>query len=155
MNQNIPNVAITPSTAISKAKNSASASTFAAGAFIRPEYDRIGNYLEESGRQQLCIPEDWLATIQKAGLILTHEPWKVGRWVSCRLSPRDRYRVVKTNYGYRLQSRVSPRNYWHILGELMSEVPLLFPTLESAITTAEVIIQNKPDALWQLTWMWP
>jgi hypothetical protein len=134
------------------------AEMFAPGAIIQPERDRIGNYLEELGRMQLRIPNDWLKLIQTAASTLTYERWKRGRWVSCRLAPRNRYRVVKTNYGYRLQHSVLARSYWHVLGEELAEIPLLFPTLESAIAAAEVLIQIEPlkrPELWRLTWQKP
>ena len=150
--------AIAPSSATAQSKTGTLGQTFAAGVIIRPERDRIGNYREEFGRPQLCIPEDWLKLIQMAASTLTYEHWKRGRWVSCRLAPQHRYRVVKTSYGYRVQHRVLARDFWHILGEELAEILLLFPTLDSAIAATEVLIQIEPlkrPELWQLTWLKP
>ena len=147
-----------PSSASAQSNTGTFGQTFAAGVIIRPERDRIGNYLEEFGRPQICIPEDWLKLIQTAASTLTYEHWKRGRWVSCRLAPQHRYRVVKTNFGYRVQHRVPGREYWHNLGEELTEILVLFPTLDSAIAAVEVLIQIEPlkrPELWQLVWLNP
>ena len=94
---NIVTTARGSSSAPAQANTAAPSKAFVAGAIISPERDRIGNYLEELGREQLCIPEDWIKLIHEAGSTLTHADWKAGRWVNCRLSPRDLYRSSKHN----------------------------------------------------------
>lgn len=158
MTSNLKTTTIAPSSATAQSNTGTLGQTFVANTLIQPDYDRIGYYLEESGRLQFCIPEEWLKLIRMAASMLTCERWRRDLWVSSRRVALDRYRVVKTNYGYRAQHAVVGTGYRHVLGDELAELPLLFPTAESAITTTEVVIQIEPlkrPELWRLTWLKP
>jgi hypothetical protein len=91
--------------------------------------------------------------LQEISTTFQYAPWHMGKGVHRRPFPVDVTRVVKTRRGYRALHRVPARwGCFHTLGNLLAEVPLLFPTAEGAIAAAEVALHKLPEE-WMLTWL--
>jgi hypothetical protein len=119
---------------------------------IQPDRDLIGGYYDEFGRQQFCLDRLTLTTIAQLGVGMTHNLWKMGKWVHCRRQPRDRHRVVSTKFGWRVRRAID--GLWHDLGHALADIPVLFPSAQEAITAAELLIKGHPQ-LGFLTWLRP
>ena len=122
---------------------------------IRPERDLIGGRYEETDREQACIDKDTLERIEQLDSRATYMPWKMGRWVHCRVQPRDAHRVVSTKYGWRVERRIPERACWHTLGHALANIPILFPSADSAIAVSEILIGDPPPEFWYFTWLRP
>jgi hypothetical protein len=123
---------------------------------IQPDRDLIGGNYDEFGRQQFCLDPRTLMTIAKLGGGMTHELWKMGKWVHCRRQPRDSHRVVSTRFGWRvLRSPPEYHGFMHTLGHALADIPLLFPSAQSAIAAAEILIRGRPPELWYFNWLKP
>jgi hypothetical protein len=126
---------------------------FPYGETIQPEWDQIGGYLEESGREQICPTQEELQRLRELSTTFTYAPWKMGKWVHRRPS---RYnvdtRVSVTKYGYRAL-HTSRYGSYMILGHTLAEIPLLFPTAEDAIIATEIALHDLPEG-WTLKWFW-
>ena len=121
---------------------------------IQPQHDLIGGYSDESGRQQFCLDRRTLMTIAQLNGGMTHNLWKMGKWVHCRRQPRDRHRVVSTKFGWRVRRRIPDNGSWHDLGHALADIPVLFPSPQEAITAAELLIKGHPQ-LGIFTWLRP
>lgn len=123
---------------------------FMFGEVIQPGWDRIGGYLEESGRKQLCLTEEELKQLRELSTTFTYEPWRMGKWVHRRpgRSGVDT-RVSVTKHGFRAFHTV--HGNYRILGHTLAEMPLLFPTAEDAIIATEIALRDLPEG-WTLQW---
>jgi hypothetical protein len=122
---------------------------FLYGQILTPEHDTIGSYFVESGRTQLCIDKDMLDRLSAHRAAVDWSTWKRGPWV-CKKG-RDVTRVSTTNHGWRAYHRIDRRGPQHILGHVLGDLPLLFPTAEDAIVAAELFTTgSEPD----LPFMW-
>src|SRR2546425_11238242 len=103
---------------------------FPFGQIVIPENDTIGGYDKESGRMQLCVNEEVLRRLSVHSKAVDWSAWKRGPCV-CTKGRRDITRVSKTHHGWRAYHRIyNGRGCRHILGYVLGDLPLLFPTVE-------------------------
>lgn len=141
-----------PATQSKKRRARATDVAFSYGAIIEPPSEEIIGHYGHSHQKELCIWEEELRRLEELSRTLQYVPWRMGKWVHRRPYPVEFTRVVKTRSGYRALHRRSRGDWLHTLGNLLTGIPLLFPSAEGAIAATEVALHELPEA-GMLTWL--
>jgi hypothetical protein len=126
---------------------------FAFGQMITPTYDVIGSYLTESGVSQICVDKALLRKLARHHHTVDWASWKKGPYVCSKA--RDLMRVSRTHYGWRSYCRNHGHGPRNILAMALVQVPVLFPTAETAIVATEVFSAGQRWDIATLGWQGP
>jgi hypothetical protein len=137
-------------------------SQFPYGEIITPERDVIGNYLEETGRTQMCIDQDLRDRLMQYENSIHLSSWKRGPWVCSKYPKRDITRVSRTLHGWRAMHRFpipGALRTWYTrrypLGYAFTDLPVLFPCAVSAMIAAEIFSAGQHWEVGPLAWIHP
>lgn len=127
---------------------------FVWGAVVKPLHDVVGGTSRESGVSQRCVEREVIDKIVALSPTWANSKWVTGTYVSS--SPnrsRDVMRIVSTHYGWRVKRRPPRGGAWLTLSCGMSDLPILFPSMDAAMLAAEVFFVGQHWEIDCLTWV--
>jgi hypothetical protein len=122
---------------------------FPFGQILAPEHDRVGNYIV--GRTQLCVGQEMIQRLSAHSAGVDWSAWKKGPRVCTkgrRNTQQEVLRITKMNYGgWRASHWDRDRRRRLLLGYVLGDLPLLFPTAEDAVVAAELFTTGSDSDL--------